>query len=88
MFVYMHTKVFTFSYLFDNIVFLSFSPLGDRAQLRDMLPKKFLSLGFQRLPFFIFPLKFLIKSALHVVKTFYIPKPASNNFILFLKYRE
>ena len=50
-----------------------------------MLPKKVLSLGFQRWPVFIFPCKFLIKSALHVVKTFYFDfaKPASNNIVFY-----
>ena len=58
---------------------------GGGGFLGGMLPKKVLSLGFQRWPFFIFPYKFLIKSALYVVKTFYFDfaKPASNNIVFY-----
>lgn len=88
----MQAKVFTFSLMFGNLHFYLFSEHQRFSSLEGrglwgegMLPKKVLSLGFQRWPLFIFPCKFLIKSALHVVKTFYFyfAKPASNNIVFY-----
>ena len=48
-------------------------------------PQESFKSGFSRWPLFIFPCKFRIKSALHVVKTYYFhfAKPASNNIVFY-----
>ena len=78
--------------MFDNLHFYLFSEHQRFSSLegrggggRGYASQESLSLGFQRWPLFIFPCKFLIKSALRVVKTFYFDfaKPASNNIVFY-----